>query len=110
MHREVQAEVTDACLRLEPALQLFGRVSGGIVHNEDHVLDAPSERFRNDHLLDKGLEIDKTFALSAHSVDLAISNGASGKQVACATTIVARFVPHRLVWHTGRGGCSPSRA
>src|ERR1700730_2912853 len=96
MDLEVQAEVTDTSLRLEPVFKLFGRVGGAIVQNEDHVLDAAPEGFRNDHLLDKGLEIDKTFALSAGSVDLAIGNGQPGKQVACAATMITRFVERRF--------------
>ncbi len=93
---EVQTEATDACLRLEPVFQLFGCVGGAIVQNEDHVLDAALECFRKDHLLHKGLEIDKTFVLSARAVDLAIGNGEASKQVARAATVIARFVQERL--------------
>ncbi len=96
MDLEAQAEVTDACLCLEPAFQLFRRVRGAIIQNEGHVLDPAPECFRNDHLRHKGLEIDKTLPLATGSVDLAISDGKPGKQVACAATMVAGFVQYRL--------------
>src|SRR5437763_9853412 len=98
MDLEVQAKIANAFLFTKPAFQLFGCVGGAIVQNEDHGLDSASERFRKDDLLDKGLEIDKTLALAAGSVDLAIGNGEPSKQVARAATMVTGFVQHRLAW------------
>ena len=96
MDLEMQSEIADAFLLAKPAFQLFGRVGGSIVQNEDDRVNLASKCFRNDDLLDKGLKIDKTLALMAGSVDLAIGDGESGKQVACATTMVARFVQSRF--------------
>lgn len=92
MDLEVQSKITDTFLFSEPAFQLFGCVRGSIVQNEDHRVNLASQCFRNDDLLDKGLEIDKTLARSAGSVDLAIGDGESSKQVACAAPMGARFV------------------
>ena len=80
----------------KPAFELFRCVRGSIIQDEDHCVDAPSQRFGNDFLLNKGLEIDKTLAAAAGSVDLAIRDGKPGKQMPCATTMVARFMEHRL--------------
>lgn len=77
-HLEVQVEITRARLRLEPALQVFGRVSGATVHHEDHCMNCTSQRFGNDHPLDKPLAINKTLALPAGPADLAIGNGGFG--------------------------------
>src|SRR5260370_31386593 len=60
--------------------------------------------FGNDLLLHEGLEIDKAFALTADAIDLAIRDGEPGKQMACAATMVARFVQTRLAWTGGGGG------
>src|SRR5260370_26090594 len=98
MELEVQSKIADTFLFSEPAFQLFGRVGGAIVQNEDHRVNLASQCFRNDDLLDKSLEIDKTLALLTGSVDFAIGNGESGKQVACAATMIARFVSHGPVW------------
>ena len=46
----------------------------------------------------KAWKSTKHLRLSAGSVDLAISHGEPGKQMACAATMIARFVQHRLAW------------
>src|SRR5229473_8708607 len=86
MDLEMESEIADAFLLAEPAFQLFGRVGGAIVQNEDDRVNLASQCFRNDDLLHKSLEIDKTLALSTNSVDLTIGDGESSKQVACAAT------------------------
>src|SRR5712691_226520 len=98
MQLEVQSPVTGAFLLLEPAFELLRRVGGAIVQDEGHRVDPPPKGFGNDHLLEKGLEIDKALALAAGSVDLAISHGQSGKQMACTTTMIPCFMEHRLAW------------
>src|SRR5450755_2539095 len=61
-------------------------------------MDLTTQRFGNDLLLHKGLEIDKAFALPTGSIDLAIGDGESGKQMSSSATMIARFVQHWLVW------------
>src|ERR1041385_1883627 len=96
MDLEVEPFVAGVFLLLEPVLKLFGRVRGSIIQNEDHRLDLTTQGFRNDLLFDKSLEISKAFAASAGSIDLAISNGKPGKQMACATTMIPSFLQGRL--------------
>src|SRR5947209_11359248 len=95
-HLKVQSSFTGLFLLAEPPLELFGRMSGAIVQDESHGVDLSSQRFGNDFLLHKGLEIDKALALTANSVNLAISDRKSGKEMACPTTLIARFVKPRL--------------
>src|SRR5437868_15004241 len=71
-------------------------MSGSIVQNQGHRLHPPTQRFRNDFLLHKGLEIDKALPLTAGPVDLAIGDGEAGKQMAGTTTLIARLMQHRL--------------
>ena len=97
-HLKVQAPGTSAFLLTEPAFELFRCMCGAIVQDQGHRVDLPSKGFGNDLLLHEGLEIDKAFALTAGSVDLAISNGEPGKQMPCAATMIAGFVQHRLAW------------
>ena len=94
----MQLSVTGCFLLPQPAFELFGRVGGAIVQDEKYRPHLAPQGFGNDLLLHKGLEIDKAFALSTGAVDLAIGDRQSGKQMACATTMIARFVQHRLVW------------
>ena len=98
LHLEVQSPVTRAFLLLEPAFELLRRVGGAIVQDEGHRVDPPPKGFGNDHLLEKGLEIDKALALAAGSVDLAIGDGQSSKQMACTTTMITCFMEQRLAW------------
>src|SRR5450755_1716919 len=95
---EMQLPFTCLFLGAQPAFELLGSVCGSIIQDEGHRLDAPSQRFRNDFLLHKCLEIDKAFVRPAGSVDLAVCDRESGKQMACATAMVASFVPHGLAW------------
>lgn len=92
----MQVPFTDLCLLTQPACQLFRSVGGAIIEDEGDGLHLAPQGFGNDLLLDKGLEIDKTFALSTGSVDLAISHREPGKQMACATPMIARFMQYRL--------------
>ena len=92
----MQSPVTGNFLLAEPACELLGGVRRSIIEDEGHRVDAPSQCFGNDLLLHEGLEIDKAFALAAGAVDLAISHGEPGKQVPCATTLIACFVQHGL--------------
>ncbi len=92
----MQSPVTSNFLLAEPAFELLGGVGRSIIEDEGHRVDAPSQCLRNDLLLHEGLEIDEAFALAAGAVDLARSSGKSGKQVPCATTLIARFVKPRL--------------
>src|SRR5579859_4510361 len=71
---------------------------GSIVQNQGYCLHLPTQRFGNDLLLHKRLEIDKAFALPRDPVDLAVGNGEPGKQMASATTMIACFMQERLVW------------
>src|SRR5258708_7037265 len=95
MHLEAQPKVTNAFVLVEPVFQLFGCMCGSIVQNEDHRLDLASQGFRNDHLLHKGLEIDKTLAASAGSIHLAIGDGESGKEGSWATRRACSARLHR---------------
>ena len=100
-HLKMHSLVTGNCLFTQPALQLFGSVGRAIVQDERHGVDLATKRFRNDHLLHEGLEIDKTLPTAADPVDLCIGDGESGKQVAGAATMIACFVQHglaRLCW------------
>jgi hypothetical protein len=65
-------------------------MSGSIIENEGDRLHLSAQRFRNDLLLHKSLEIGKAFALSARSVDFAKSPREACKQVASATTMITR--------------------
>src|SRR6266568_7463949 len=96
MNLEVQSSFTCLFLLMEPLFKLFGSVCGSVIEDEGDSLHLTTQGFGNDVLLHKGLEIDKAFTLTAGSVDLAISDGKSGKQMACAATMVTRFVQHRL--------------
>src|SRR5260221_10818584 len=93
---KVQLPLAGAFLFAEPPFELLGSVGRSIIENEGHRVDLPPKGFGNDLLLHEGLEINKAFALAAGSVDLAIGNGESGKQMACASTIIASFVQRRL--------------
>src|SRR5947209_20139706 len=72
-------------------------MGGAIVQDEGHGLHLAAKGFGNDDLLEKGLEIDKALARSASAVDLSISDGESGKQMASAAPMIAGFLPRRLV-------------
>src|SRR5712692_1402115 len=96
VHLKVQPPFTRLFLLMEPALELFGRMRGTVVQDEGHRVDLSSQRFGNDFLLHKSLEIDKALALAASPIDLTISHRKSGKQMACSTTMIARFVQHGL--------------
>src|SRR6266851_5436264 len=98
VHLKVQPPCTRLLLLTEPPRELFGRMGGAIVQDEDHCVDLSSQRFGNDFLVYKGLEIDKALALTAGPVDLAIRHRKSSKQMACTTTMIASFVEHRLAW------------
>jgi hypothetical protein len=74
----------------------LGGVRGSIIENEDHGMHLTTQRFGNDLLLHEGLEIDKAFALPTGSVDLAIGDGESGKQMPCSTTMITCFVQEWL--------------
>jgi len=97
-HLKVQSPFTRLFLLTEPPLELFGRMGSAIVQDEGHRVDLASKGFGNDHLLEKGLEIDEALAAAAGAVDLSIGDRESGKEMACATTMVARFVQQRLTW------------
>ncbi len=97
-HLKVQSPITDTFLLTEPAFQLFGGVSGSVVQDEEHRLHLATKGFGNDFLLDKGLEIDEALAAAAGAVDLSIGDREASKEMACAATMVARFVQHRLAW------------
>ncbi len=98
VHLKVQAPFTRLFLLTEPPRELFGRMGSAIVQDEGQRVDLASQGFGNDHLLEKGLEIDKALAAAAGSVNLSIGDRESGKQMACATTMVASFVQQRLAW------------
>jgi hypothetical protein len=93
---KAQPSVTRLFLLTEPSFELFGGVGGAIIKDEGHGVDLPTQGFGNDVLVHKGLEIDKAFARSAGAIDLAIGDRESGKQMAGAATLIARFVQHRL--------------
>ena len=95
---EVEPSATGDFLLAQPAFELFGRVGGAVVQDEEHRLHFAPQGFRNDVLLDKRLEIDKAFARPAGAVDLAIGDGESGKQMAGAAPLIARFVQQWLAW------------
>jgi len=95
---KVQLPVTRLFLLPQPVFQLFGRMGGAIIQDHDHGLHLPTQRFGNDLLLHKSLEIDKAFALATGAVDLPIGDGEPGKQMAGAAPLIARFVQHRLAW------------
>src|SRR6266436_6723784 len=97
-HLKVQLLVTGTFLLTEPAFQLFGGVRGAVVQDEEHRLHLAAKGFGNDHLLHKGLEIDEALAAAASAVDPSISNRQASKQMACATTMIARFVQQRHAW------------
>jgi hypothetical protein len=92
----VQLPFTDLFLLTQPAFQLFRSVGGAIIEDEGDGLHLAPQGFRNDLLLDKGLEIDKTFAQARGAVDLAIGDAEPGKQMACAATMLACFLQYRL--------------
>ncbi len=98
MHLEMQSPVTRTFLLLEPAFEPFRSMGGAIIQDEGHGVDLPPKGFGNDDLLEKGLEIDKALARAASPIDVAISHGESGKQMAGPTTMIASFVQHRLAW------------
>lgn len=98
MDLEVQSAFTGLFLLMEPPFKLFGSVRGSVIEDEGDRLHLTAQGFGNDVMLHKGLEIDKAFAASAGSVDLAISDGKPGKQMARAATMVTRFVSYRLAW------------
>ncbi len=101
MHLEVQVRGTLAFLFAEPVFQLLRGMRGSIIKNEDHRMHLTAQRFGNDVLLHKGLEIDEALALSARSVDLAIGDGESCKQMSGSTTMIACFMQQRLAWTSG---------
>jgi hypothetical protein len=74
----------------------MARMGGSMIEDEGHRVDLPAQRFGNDLLMHKRLEIDKAFARAARPVDLAISHGKGGKQMACSTPMVPRFAEHEL--------------
>lgn len=98
MDLKVHLPVTGLFLLTEPALELFGRMGGAIVQDEGHGVDLPSQRFGNDLLTHKGLEIDKAFALPTGAINLAIRHREPGKQMASATAMIAGFLQQRLAW------------
>ena len=100
----MQLSFTGCFLLTEPTFELFRSVRGAIIQDQDHGVDLPPKGFGNDLLLHEGLEIDKAFALTADAIDLAIRDGEPGKQMACAATMVARFVQTRLAWTGGTRG------
>ena len=95
---KVEVPVTNCFLLAQPAFELFGRVGRAVVQKKEDRLDLAPQGFGNDLLLDKGLEIDKAFALPTQAVDLAIGDGEASKQLACAAPLIARFVQYRLAW------------
>src|SRR2546429_158288 len=94
MHLEMEPPVVELFQLPEPAFELFGGMSGSIIENEGDRLHLSAQRFRNDLLLHKSLEIGKAFPLSAGSVDFAVSNREASKQVSNATTMITRFREH----------------
>src|SRR5438552_16417815 len=92
---KVQPPITCLLLLTQPAFQLFGGMGSAIIEDEGHRLHLTAQGLGNDLLMHKGLEIDKAFARPAGSVDLAIGDRESRKQMAGATTLIARFVQHR---------------
>ena len=73
-HLKMQSLVTGSCLFTQPAFQLLGSMGRAIVQDEGHGVDLAPKRFRNDHLLHEGLEIDKTLPTAADPVDLSIGD------------------------------------
>src|ERR1700674_4566183 len=92
MDLEVQPSITWVFLLQEPGFELFGSVSCSIIENEDHSMYLTAQRFGDNLLLHEGLEIDKALALTRGSVDLAISDGESSKQMSGAATMIAGFM------------------
>jgi hypothetical protein len=103
MDLEVKSSFTRLLLGVQPLFKLFGGMSGSIIKDKGHRLHLTTQRFGNDLLLHKGLEIGKTLALPTHAVDLPISDGESSKQMTCPATMVACLVPHRLTGKCGTG-------
>ncbi len=96
IHLEAQPSITGLFLLMEPAFELFGCMRGSVIENEGHCLHSPPQRFGNELLVHKSLEIDKTFALTTGPIDFAISDGESRKQMAGTPTMIAGFVQQRL--------------
>ena len=90
-HLEVQSPFTGLFLLPQPAFELLRRMRGSIVHNQDHRVDFPPQRFGNDLLEKKGLEIGEVLARATGTVDTSISHGKPGKQMPCPAPMVARL-------------------
>src|SRR5436305_12855737 len=100
---EVKPPATGGFLLTQPAVEWFRRMRGAIVQNQSHCVHLPPQCFGNDLLLQKGLEVDEAFALTADAVDLAIGDREPCKEMACAATMIACFVQHRLALACGKG-------
>src|SRR5260370_3094795 len=94
VHLKVQAPFTRLLLLTEPPRELFGRMGSAIVQDEGHRVDLASKGFGNDHLLEKGLEIDEALAAAAGAVDLSLRAPGSCKNKARAPNPAPSFVPH----------------
>ncbi len=57
-------------------------VSGAVIKDEGHGMDAAASCFRHENGLHESAEIDEAFARSALTVDESIGNGESGRSVA----------------------------
>ncbi len=86
---------------LQPACQLFGGMRGSIIQDEDHRGHLASQGFWENDLLDKGLEIDKALAGAASPIDVPIGHAQACKQVAGASSMVARCM--QLGFASSRG-------
>jgi hypothetical protein len=65
-------------------------MSGAIVHNQVHGVHPTIEGFWNDGLLNKALEVHKTFPRMEGLVDLSVSHRESCKQIERPMTVIAR--------------------
>src|SRR5258708_30217719 len=88
VHPKVQTPFTRLLLLTEPPRELFGRMGSAIVQDEGHRVDLASKGFGNDHLLEKGLEIDEALAAAAGAADLSTRDPESAQQNATASTMV----------------------
>ncbi len=85
---DAQLVLQSESLFLKPTGQLFRRVRGSIVQDQDHGLDLASQRFRNDNLLQERTKVDEALPGDALSIDQAISNRESCHQMPHAATMV----------------------
>ena len=67
-------------------------MGGAIIQDEGHGLHLTAHGFGDNNLLDKGLEIDKAFAAPTGPTDLSIRDTQAGKQVTCASAMIARLL------------------